>query len=388
MRILKSSILLIIIFSLILSAVSCSKQLDDSLYSNSDSNAYSDGESSIIQGTNGSSSNLDGSVEHVEGSGELIKNDFSRYTVIATKTNSRVLNAATELCDKLAKKGFSLSLNKSSVYEIIIGNNVAAESKEALNELAKTDKDYLIKFSGTKILIVAKNDLILSEACDVFLDEYISNIKNNILSVKDGTATLGVSKELTTIAYDGIALYDIVVGSASSAVKAKADELAAFMKTMCGISSIKSNASYDKNKNQMLIGAATYSETASVMKTLEDGKGIITKVNNKIVIAGKDDNATNAAIDSFMQLIEQAKTDNSKKGNYAISIKKTVVDTYCASLSAVPKFTGGTYSATYPSGDGISQQYYTSADSSKINAYVSQLATLGYKKVEDRKSVV
>ena len=372
MKFLKKSLIILLIITTVLGTASCGLKNDQSLSSDSDSDSY-----------NGISSSAGEGIEHIDGSGELTRVDFSRYTVIATKTNSLVLDAATKLCETLSKKGFSLALNKSSVYEIIVGNNVAAESKEALDQLAKTDKDYLIKFSGTKILIVAKNDLILSEACDVFYETYIKNINNNTLSIKDGTATLGISKEFTTIAYDGIALYDIVVGSSSADVKAKVDELVSFMKSMCGISSIKSNASYDKNKNQILIGSSPYSETASIMKTLEDGKGIITKVGNKIVIAGKDDIATNSAIDSFVQLINKAKSNNSKKGNYAIAVKKTLIDTYCASLDSVPKFTGGNFSATYPSGDGITQQYYTNANSSKINEYISELARIGYKKTED-----
>jgi len=371
MKIIKSSAVLSLIVTILLSTVACSKTIDDSLSSDSETNFYSD-TSVILNGT-----------DFIEGNGAITKNDFSRYTIIATKTNAHALDAAEKLCDKISSKGISLKLNQSSEYEIIVGNNTSAETKVAIDKLSKTDKDYLIHFSGTKILIVAKNDLILSEACDIFFENYVKNMKNNTLEIKDGTIHLGMSKTLTTIAYDGIAHYEIVLGNVSSEVKSRVNELVSFIKTTCGVYTIKSNATYDKSKNQILIGPAAFSETSSAIQPLSNDKAIITKSGNKIIIAGKDDSTTIFAIDTFTQLLETAKSNNTKKGNFAMAITKTTIDTYCASLESIPKFTGATYSTTYPSGNGIKQLYYTSADSSKINNYVTQITNLGYRKVED-----
>ncbi len=382
MKALKKSAILLLTLSILLGSVACGKKLDDSYSSDSGDEYYSDLSSSDGNGNQLNDSSKE-TIEHIEGSGIASKTDFTRYTIIATKSNARALDAANGLSDKLADKGFSLEVNKRSVYEIIIGNNTASETREAIDQLSKSDKDYLIKFSGTKIVIVAKNDLVLPEACDMFYETYIKDIKNKTLEVKDGTATLGISKNLTTLAYDGALQYEIVLGNVSSEVKTRAAELASFIKTMCGVTSVNSSAKYDKSKKQILIGPAGFSETSSAIRSLADDKGIITKIDNKIIVAGKDDATTIAAIDSFTSLIEKAKGNNSKKGSYAISITKSLIDTYCASLDSIPKFSGATYSATYPSGDGIKQLYYTSADSSKINAYVTQLANLGYKKVED-----
>ena len=376
MKTLKRLAVSLLIIAMLLSTVACGKGLDDPLASGSDSDLYADG------GSNNNSSSKE-TIEHIEGNGTISKIDFSRYTIVATKINARALEAANDLSKRLSNKGFSIKVNQRSVYEIIIGNNTATETKSALDQLSKSDKDYLIQFSGTKIIIVAKNDLILPEACDMFFETYIKNMKNNTLEVKDGATTLGVSKNFTTIAYDGIAQYEIVLGNVSADVKARVTELAAFIKTKCGVSSVKSDAKYNKSKNQILIGPAEFSETSSSIKSLSDDKGIVTKVGNKIVIAGKDDTSTIFAIDAFTQMLEDADESNTKKGNYAISVTKSIIDTQCVSLDSIPKFTGATYSTTYPSGNGIEQLYYTNADPSKINAYVTQLADLGYRKVED-----
>lgn len=394
MRIIKKSIVFILIFSMIFCAISCSKPQDDLNGSDTSSDLYSsDGPNNNNNNTNNNNNNGNNgsadsntpseTLEHIEGSGEEIKNDFSRYTIIATKSNAKALDAAVDLSEALADKGFTLNVNKSSVYEIIVGNNTATETKAAIDQLAKTDKDYMIQFAGTKIVIVAKNDLILPEACDAFVDTYIKTMSGKTLTVKDGTTTFGVSTDLVMLAYDGLAQYEIVAGNVMADVKTKIDELASLMKSMCGVSSVKSGATYDKAKKQILVGPAAFSETSSAVRSLADGKAIITRSNNKIVISGKSDETTIAAIDAFMKIINDAKPSNNKKGNYAITVKKSIIDAYCASLDSIPKFPGATYSATYPSGDGIKQLYYTSADSSKINSYVTQLANLGYTKTED-----
>ena len=249
MKTLKKPAILLLTLSILLSSVACGKKLDDSYSSDSGDEYYSD-----LSSTDGNGNQLNGSsnetIEHIEGSGIASKNDFTRYTIIATKSNARALDVANGLSVKLADKGFSLEVNKRSVYEIIIGNNTASETREAIDQLSKSDKDYLIKFSGTKIVIVAKNDLVLPEACDMFYETYIKNIKNKTLEVKDGTATLGISKNLTTLAYDGVLQYEIVLGNVSSEVKTRAAELASFIKTMCGVTSVNSSAKYDKSKKQ------------------------------------------------------------------------------------------------------------------------------------------
>lgn len=74
--------------------------------------------------------------------------------------------------------GFSLPLNESSLYEIIVGNNDAAETKMALEQLKPTNKDFIIQFAGKKIVIAAKTELALEEACNVFIETYVGSMTN------------------------------------------------------------------------------------------------------------------------------------------------------------------------------------------------------------------
>ena len=383
MKTLKNTLLIILILSMMITAVACKPSIDNG--DSSDSDIAADGTEETEKNGNGSgNSSTDApSLEHIEGNGEETKNDFSRYSIIASKSNVRASNAASALSVKLTSKGFSLPMNESSVYEIIIGDSDAEETKSALSQLAKSSKDYIIQFNGTKIIIAAKTDLALSEACTAFYDTYIKDMTSKTLSVKDGTTTLGIAEALATLVYDGKAQYEIVYGNVKSSVKDKGNELISFIKSTCGVSSVTIGSSYNASKNQILIGTAGFIETTKALKNIKANEYTVSKIGNKIVVAGKSDDNTILAIEAFKKVIEDAKSANTKKGSYTISMPNAVVDGHCASLDDIPRFTGATYSTTYPSGTGIKQLYYTSANASKISEYVATLESLGYKKTED-----
>ena len=383
MKALKNTLLIILILSMLITAVACKPSIDNG--DSSDSDIAADGTEETEKNGNGSgNSSTDApSLEHIEGNGEETKNDFSRYSIIASKSNVRASNAASALSVKLASKGFSLPMNESSVYEIIIGDSDAEETKSALSQLAKSSKDYIIQFNGTKIIIAAKTDLALSEACTAFYDTYIKDMTSKTLSVKDGTTTLGVAEALATLVYDGNAQYEIVYGNVKSSVKDKGKELISFIKSTCGVSSVTIGSSYNASKNQILIGTSGFIETTKALKNIKANEYTVSKIGNKIVVAGKSDDNTILAIEAFKKVIEDAKSANTKKGSYTISMPNAIINGHCASLDDIPRFTGATYSTTYPSGTGIKQLYYTSANASKISEYVATLESLGYKKTED-----
>lgn len=390
MNFFKKALIMLLIFTMLLGASSCGLKADQESSSDSDSD-YSDDGSDIATGNgdaketddNGGSTPSNPNIENIEGTGEETKNDFSRYSIIANKNNAAEMDAATALSAKLTEKGFSLQINKSSIYEIIIGDSMIPEAKQTLQELNASTKDYIVKFLGTKIIIMAKNKLALTEACDTFYETYIKPMKNKSLTVKDGTTTFGIAQSIAILSIGGISQYEIVFGNVSASVKTKAEELVTLIKAMAGVTEVKSGATYNKAKKQILIGPSAFSETAAAIKTLQPSQCVVSKTESKIVVSGKNDESTISAITKFMDIINKAKAYNTKKGDYALAISGAILDTFCAPLSSVPRFTGGVYSTTYPSGAGITQQYYTSASANKLNDYVTQIEHLGYKKTED-----
>ena len=312
------------------------------------------------------------------------KNDLKRYSLIADKNNSLALSAAAELNAKLSKLGYSLPINQSSVYEIIIGNSSAPETIMAIEQLKKSSKDYIIQFAGKKIVIMAKNDQALSEACGIFYDKYIAPLKSSTINYKDGTTTYGTAKTLATLAFDKAAQYSIVFSGVSSEVNSKITVLAEKIKTVTGISSITVGDTYNASKNQIIVGKSSHLEVLKALDGLKENEYVLSKINNKIVIAGNTDKTTILAIEKFINLLTEAKTSNPTEGTFTMAIPSAIINAYCANLPDIPKYPNATYSATYPSGSGISQLYYKNASSAGIDNYVKQIENLGYKKTEDR----
>ena len=380
MKITKTLLLLALVFCMLFNAVACTKVIIKNHHPAASDTSDATGEVPTEGTASTDKATTDTSPIETDNSN---KNDLKRYSLIADKNNAVALSAAAELNMKLAKLGFSLPLNESSVYEIIIGNSKAPETSMAIEQLKESTKDYIIQFAGKKIVIVAKNDQALSEACGVFYDKYIEPLPSSTMNYKDGSTTFGVSKTLTTLAFANTAQYSIVFRDVSSAVKEKINALAAKIKTVTGVSSIVVGEAYNTKKNQIIVGKSSYQEVLKALHGTEENEYVLSKVDNKIIIAGNNDTTTILAIDRFISLLDDAKASNPTAGSFSMALPSSTVDAYCVSLSKLPRYPNATYSTTSPSGAGISQLYYKDASASGINSYVAQLATLGYKKTED-----
>ena len=314
---------------------------------------------------------------------ESNKKDLARYSIIANKDNALALNAATALSAKLSEKGITLPVNTSGVYEILIGNNDTPETKAASVQLSKLTKDYLIQFNDTKIVIVAKTDLALAEACETFFEAYVSKLTGTVMTYKDGSTTSGTAQSLVNLAYSKKPQYSILTRNASAAVQARITLLVDAIKEATGLAVFITTDKYSATENQIIIGDLGVRETMKVLASISENEYVISKVDKKVVIAGKTDTTTIRAIDAFIKLINDSKAANPDKSTFTISITESIKGSYCAPLSEVPRYPNATFSATYPSGTGITQQYYTSANANGISDYITKLAALGYKRTED-----
>jgi hypothetical protein len=199
---LKRTLALLLALIMILGASSCASNLSSKPTDlSSDSNESIDNDASIDseltdnnEGSETSDTSLDDLIENGDVDADIQidesnKKDLARYSIIANKDNALALNAATALSAKLAEKGITLPINTSGVYEILIGSNDTPETKSASVQLSKLTRDYLIQFNDTKIVIVAKTDLALGEACDTFFEAYVSKLTGTVMTYKDGSTT-------------------------------------------------------------------------------------------------------------------------------------------------------------------------------------------------------
>ena len=396
MKILKRTLAIALVLIMLLGATSCAQKnntnsTDFDSGSNSEADESSDlniNNDSEINGESESDTSFDdlvenGAIDTDIQIDESNKKDLARYSIIANKDNTLALNAATELSAKLAEKGITLPVNTSGVYEILIGNNDTPETKSASVQLSKLTRDYLIQFNDTKIVIVAKTDLALSEACNTFFEAYVSKLTGTIMTYKDGSTTSGTAKSLVNLAYSKKPQYSILTRDASAAVQARVTLLVDAIKEATGLAVFITTDKYSATENQIIIGDLGVRETMKVLASISENEYVISKVDKKVVIAGKTDTTTIRAIDAFIKLINDSKAANPDKSTFTISITESIKNSYCAPLSEIPRYPNATFSKTYTSGIGTPQQYYTSANPSGINSYVATLAELGYKKTED-----
>ena len=120
MKITKTLLLLALIFCMLFNAVACTTVIIKKHHPAASDTSDATGEVPTEGTASTDKATTDTSPIETDNSN---KNDLKRYSLIADKNNAVALSAAAELNMKLSKLGFSLPLNESSVYEIIIGNS-------------------------------------------------------------------------------------------------------------------------------------------------------------------------------------------------------------------------------------------------------------------------
>ena len=310
---------------------------------------------------------------------------LSKYTItVAKNASDLVLDSVITLSSKLADMDIAVTVGKSTEYEFLLGDTGNALSSEARSMLAASDNDYIIRFNGKKIIILATDELALNEAVCAFIELYATKSTKGKIQVMENETYMAKAKSIATLVIDGKAQYDIVFGSVSNAVKSKANELISVVKELGKNAQIGIASAYSSDKNQIVIGRTAHGSTNAILSGIKANEYVLQKVDNKIIVSGQVDDTTVLAIEALISLIKLAATREDAANTLSISIPNAIIDPYSISLESVPRFTGGTYTATYDCGNSNKQLYYTNADPLKINSYIGKLEINGYLKKEDR----
>ena len=146
--------------------------------------------------------------------------------------------------------------------------------------------------SDTKIVIVAKTDLALGEACDTFFEAYVSKLTGTVMTYKDGSTTSGTAKSLVNLAYSKKPQYSILTRDASAAVQAKVTSLVDAIKAATGLALYITTDKYSATENQIIIGDLGVRESMKALANVGDNEYVISKIDKKVVVAGKNDTTT------------------------------------------------------------------------------------------------
>ncbi|MBQ9086992.1 MAG: MBL fold metallo-hydrolase [Clostridia bacterium] len=326
--------------------------------------------------------------------------DLTQFTIVRPEGNNKLISSAvSSLYNQLKEKGITLELaddwvaNESGIDatkpEILLGYTNRPQSAEAKAEIGEGE-GYIIKFFETKIVIVARNNELLSQAVDAFVQNYLANLEGNVLKAELGGKLTGKQEgeNIITLVKSGKAVYNIVYAAetASSTLKTAVTNLRDKMNdlTDAEVELTSDYGGYDKNAYNIVIGSTSFEESQDMMYDLNVDQYGFRVDGNKIVITGHTSYLTAKAVNMFEETIRN-QIEQEADGSWSLiaSIPDQEIGQMEGWLVGLPEFTGGTYKGAYECGNEAVQLYYTMVNANKIDGYVSQLASAGFAKKED-----
>ena len=208
-------------------------------------------------------------------------------------------------------------------------------------------------------------------------------------TVTDAVETEPETPAEYTLIAGGEGIFSIVrpeeLDNSDPAVQA-AVEIRKYINSQAGVSLklgddwIQTGAEHDSESFEILVGATSYPETASVKSTLGYGEYAIRAVGNKIVILSYTDTGYTAAINKFNYLIRKGLTKDDD-GKVTLSLTANdlnILETVNDMTSALPLFEGGSSSAVANAGDGCYDVIIKDTSAEEYKSYISLLTEKGY----------
>ncbi|MBR2907197.1 MAG: hypothetical protein IKC26_04050 [Clostridia bacterium] len=294
-------------------------------------------------------------------------------------------------------------LEDATKTEILVGATNRAQSAGVLADL-NGQSGYVVKKVDNKIVINATNVMMIDDAVNYFVNNYVSGGSEGKFEIaKDLAYTYGSTGGVTLLGADNKMQYKIVFSSnvqaAGRDIEDEAgniindpdlgiDYIVPFIREIVADIAAKTGvvistdsdlkAADDKNL-EVLIGATNRPETKAFLKTLKPNEYGYCVIGNKLVIAGWGDYTSAMAIDAFIADCEQylVDTDSSAKNLVmADGVKK--VYAYDKWNVDIPMFSGGELSGVVDMLYNGYYLYYTDATEQGYKEYITQLEAAGY----------
>lgn len=319
---------------------------------------------------------------------DVLRFDLSQCSIIRPAGGSTaVITASKELKTQLHQYGVDIPLNVDSTeeadggYEILLGKTNRAESQAALQELSD-DRQYLIRFTDTKIVIAACRDEALEEAVRVLSEQYIAKAESGVLSVPKNTVDKGVDLTMLSLMDQSHLIYDIMVPEgASDALYAQAGRVQERLKEVTGREASIVTDAASLTEHLILLGEPNREATRSALSGLQPNEYTVQIVDDHLVVAARSDEAVAKAVDWLLAEPLQSPTVVAEEGivqKVLLSVHQPMIAPYCAELTVLPSFAGGAYQATYPCGNGVTQEYFKNVERKAMDSYLQVLEYYGY----------
>ena len=302
-------------------------------------------------------------------------------------------------------------LENAEVTEILIGSTNRAQSGAVLADL-NGQSGYVVKKVDNKIVINATSVLMLDDAVNYFVNNYVSGGSDGKFEIaKDLAYTYGSTGGVSLLGADNKSQYKVVFNQNVRAnggyitdendpeatpiydpnkgndyIAEYIKKLVAAFETGTGVTVLTDTdvkPASDENL-EILIGNTNRPETKAFLKTLKPNEYGYAVIGNKLVIAGWADYTSAMAIDAFMEDYAQYLVDADggvKNLVMADGIKK--VAAYDRWNTDISMFKGGELSGVVDMLYNGYYLYYTGATEQGYKEYLAQLEADGYSFWQD-----
>ena len=317
----------------------------------------------------------------------IVDGGSSEYSVVmGDKATSEVKSLATDLVghiEKLTSAKLDRITDNASKYpvlakEIIIGVNDREESKALFSELSETG--WKIKYTDSKLVIVASNDYMLSLAYNALTEKYlIKDEKGLKIDDKLDVSYSGVDDMVSLLDDEGKFKYTVVFSAnATSEVRSAVSNLTDMLKYALGINSVP--VTTDKNADnggfEILVGETN----RSASKALYDGIDVLEMKSavegNKIVIGSGLNNSIGNAVSSFVSYVINL-SRGTYDGKYMLAKNYSDTKTSIDYLEGIPVIKAGTLIGSDDCGDGTHVLVWDNVKEADYNAYKNELEAAG-----------
>ncbi len=131
---------------------------------------------------------------------------------------------------------------------------------------------------------------------------------------------------------------------------------------------------YDEDAIEILVGHTNYKASTDTLSNLTYGEYSVKVVGNKLVVAAYTDGALRVATNKLISLIKSIAVE----GSLTIPADTEFYDVADKSLASLPSYDGGTFSATYESGNNATQIIIKNTTAEEYEKYLDKLAANGF----------
>ena len=318
----------------------------------------------------------------------IVSGESSEYTIVlddgATSVSKTLAGDLAEHLKELSGVKITRITDDTSKYpavakEIIIGNTDREESKSLLSEISEVG--WRIRYTGSKLVISASNDYMLSLAYKALTETYLIKDEGGVkIDDKLDVSYSGVNDMVSFFDGEGKFRYKVIFSAeATSDERSAASNLANKLKGIFGLKSVSVGMDIgadDPEAYEILVGETTRQASKDLYADIGmlEMKSVVS--GNKIVIGAGVENAIGDAVNFFAANVGDL-YKGTYDGKYMINKDYVGLNTTVEYLLGIPVIEVGTFVGSDDCGDNTYVYVWDDIEEADVTAYKSALSEAG-----------